>query len=82
MIGNFPDALNCNRLFLNRNRFICNLAVGSPRLWKWALHASSIKYAGVIWLLFVIGHLDLIGVWLGEDLKKKKHQERHIFKRD
>jgi hypothetical protein len=46
---------------------ICNLVVGSPRSWKWALRASSIKHAGVVWLLFVIGHLDLIGVWLGED---------------
>ena len=26
----FPEVLNLDRLFLNLNRFICNLAVGSP----------------------------------------------------
>ena len=26
-----------------------------------------LRYAGVIRLLFLIGHLYLIGVWLGED---------------
>ena len=30
-MGNFPEVLNFNWLFLKLNRFICQLAVGSPR---------------------------------------------------
>ena len=26
-----------------------------------------IRFASVIWLIFLIGHLHLVGVWLGDD---------------
>ena len=41
---------------------------------------SSLRYAGVICLLFIIRHLYLIGVWFGEDQRTKT--TKHMFKRD
>ena len=42
-----------------------------PIIWV----AQSIRYAGVIWLFFLIAHLYLIGVWLGEN--QIKHGKVH-----
>ena len=39
-------------------------------------------YVGVIWLLFfLIGHLCLIGVWLGEEQRRNVIETR-VFERD
>ena len=40
----------------------------------------SIRYASVIWLFILIGHLNLIGVWFGED--QRTNIIRHMYKRD
>ena len=29
--------------------------------------SSHVRYVGVIWFLFLVGHLYLIGVWMGDD---------------
>ena len=44
-------------------------------------HGHNIRHVGVIRLLFLIGHLHLIGVWLGED-QRIKHRQDTLFKKD
>ena len=58
MMGNSPEVLTFNRLFLKLNRFICNLTAGSPRavIGRWismrALHCYHCKDNRVAHSLF------------------------------
>jgi hypothetical protein len=43
-----------------------------------------LRYAGVMQLLFITNHLNLIGVWFGEDLERSnaiQSQTHNIYKR-
>ena len=42
--------------------------------------SKDVRYAGVIWLLFLFRHLYLIGVWLGED-RRTNTTKTHVYKR-
>ena len=44
-------------------------------------HLNDIRYLSVIWLRFLIGHLNLINVWLGEDQRTniiKTHPSKRL----
>ena len=44
------------------------------------LGLHTIRFVGLIWLLFLIGHLHLIGEWLGEDQRTTTIE--HMFKEE